>query len=225
MSHELRTPLNAVIGFSDIMSREMFGPLGNDVYRSYATDIHGCGRHLLAIIDEILDYSRIEAGTLKLRETIVDIPQILSTCARLLQERAASAGVGVRIDLPERLPKLYVDEIKLKQALLNLLSNAIKFTRAGGQVTLAARPGSDGEGMAIGVTDTGVGMKADDIPIALEPFRQVDDSLARAHEGTGLGLFVAKSLVELHGGTLAIDSEVGQGTRVTVILPVERVRV
>ena len=223
MSHELRTPLNAVIGFSDIMSREMFGPLGNDNYRSYAADINGCGQHLLAIIDEILDYSKIEAGTLDLRETVFDLRRVLSTCVRLLQQRVTSGGVAVRLALPEALPSLYADEIKLKQVLLNLLSNAIKFTRSGGHVTLAARRGR-GEGLEIEVTDTGMGMKVEDIPIALEPFRQLDDGLARAYEGAGLGLSLARALVELHGGTLAIDSAPRTGTRVTIILPKARVR-
>jgi signal transduction histidine kinase len=221
MSHELRTPLNAIIGFSDIIMSETLGPLRQDTYRSYAKDINESGQHLLAIISEVLDLARIEAGRFELSEAVVDLARIATGCARLVRERARGAGIELALDLPGTLPFVYVDEIRMKQVLLNLLSNAVKFTPQGGRVIISAEQVADG-GMEIRVADTGIGMRPEDIPVALEPFRQVDSLLARKYEGTGLGLPLAKSIVEHHGGSLHIESAPGEGTTVTVALPAER---
>ncbi len=221
MSHELRTPLNAIIGFSDIIMSETLGPLRHDTYRAYAKDINDSGQHLLAIISEVLDLARIEAGRFELSEFVVDLGKIAASCARLVRERARGAGIELIVDLPESVPFVYVDEIKMKQVLLNLLSNAVKFTPQGGRVALSASEAEDG-GIQVRVADTGIGMRSEDIPVALEPFRQVDSLLTRRYEGTGLGLPLAKSIVEHHGGSLWIESATGKGTTVFVSLPRER---
>jgi signal transduction histidine kinase len=222
MSHELRTPLNAIIGFSDVMQSELLGPLGAR-YRSYAKDIQQSGEHLLKIINDILDLSKIEAGRLTLREEIVDPAAMARDCARLVRARAEEVGVLLQIRVLADAPRqLSADAVKLKQILLNLLSNAVKFTRRGGRVELALLRGGAGN-LEIAVADTGIGMSESDIAIALQPFRQVESTFARTHEGTGLGLPLTKALVELHGGTMRIESTLGEGTTVTVTFPVERV--
>jgi signal transduction histidine kinase len=217
MSHELRTPLNAIIGFSEVLNREMFGPLTMR-YRDYAKDIHESGQHLLEIIGDILDLSKIEAGRLGLRAEPVPVFPLLKTCTRLVRERALDAGIHVIIADPVALPEIAADSTRVKQVLLNLLSNAIKFTPTGGTVSLDARqaPGT----VEISVSDTGIGMKPEDIPVALERFQQVDNQLSRRHAGTGLGLPLSKALVEMHGGKLRIDSAPGRGTTVTVSFPI-----
>jgi len=222
MSHELRTPLNAIIGFSDIMKKEMFGPIGNPGYREYANDINESGDHLLKLINDILDLSKIEAGKYELLEEYLHVDEIISSTLRLLAVRASESSVETRVELPEELPLLYADERGLKQIFINLLSNAVKFTPAGGRVTVGAEIG-DAQDLIITVADTGIGMSKEDLPKALAAFEQVDSSLARKYEGTGLGLPLAKSLTELHGGTLEISSEPGVGTTVTVSMPTERV--
>ena len=221
MSHELRTPLNAIIGFSDIIKSETLGPVGNDIYRDYARDIHDSGQHLLAIINEVLDLSRIEAGRFELSEFLIDLREVTASCYRLMRERARTADIELTMDLPVDLPLVYADEIKIKQVLLNLLSNAVKFTARGGRVRITAHEADDG-GIVFAVADTGIGMRSEDIPIALEPFCQVDSLLARKYEGTGLGLPLAKAIVEHHGGRLWIESELGKGTTVYFSLPAER---
>ena len=221
MSHELRTPLNAVIGFSEIMKNEIFGPIGDRRYRDYAADVHASGRHLLDLINDILDLSKVEAGRLELRESRVDISQVTEVCERLVRERARNGGVRLVFDLPRQAPRVWADDVKLKQVLLNLVSNAIKFTPSGGQVTVAA--GFDSEGMLrLSVADSGIGMRPEDIPLALQPFRQIDNALTRKYSGTGLGLPLAKALIELHGGRLEIDSRPGIGTTATIVLPARR---
>jgi signal transduction histidine kinase len=224
MSHELRTPLNAIIGFSDVMRRGIFGPL-DARYRGYADDIYDSGAHLLEIISDILDLSKIEAGRLALAEEEVDVIRVVAACQRLVRERAEQTGIALRVDLDgfARLPRLLIDQIKLKQILLNLLSNALKFTPRAGRVTLAGRIDDSGD-FVIEVSDTGIGMTEEQIGLAVEPFRQVDSSLARAHEGTGLGLPLTKSLIELHQGALHIESQPGVGTRVLAIFPRRRIR-
>ncbi len=224
MSHELRTPLNAIIGFSDVMRRGIFGPV-SERYRSYAQDIHDSGTHLLEIITDILDLSKVEAGRLTLHEEEVDLASVVVTCERLVRERADKGSVRLAIDLASfaRLPCLRADQIKLKQILLNLLSNAVKFTPSGGRVTIAGRIDPGGP-LVIAIDDTGIGMTERQLRLALQPFRQVDSSLARRHEGTGLGLPLTKSLVELHQGELAIDSTFGKGTRIEVRFPSARTR-
>jgi|GEM_PF-595644 len=222
MSHELRTPLNAIIGFSDIIRNQAFGPIGEERYLGYANDINDSGTHLLALINDILDVSKAEAGRIELTEGVVDIPSLFETSLRLVRPRADEAGVIVVAEPAEHLPRLRGDTLRLKQVLINLLSNAIKFTPNGGRVTLSSGLSGSNE-IYLRVTDTGIGMAPQDIPKALSPFGQLDSSLARKHHGTGLGLPLSKALAELHGGRLDLQSTVGVGTTVTVYLPAGRV--
>jgi two-component system cell cycle sensor histidine kinase PleC len=222
MSHELRTPLNAVLGFSEIIQQSRMGPV--DVrYRDYAAQIHASGRHLLEVISDILDLSKIEVGRLTLREELVDIAEVVGACQRLIAERAEAASVQLTVALAPNLPPVHADKLRLKQILLNLLSNAVKFTPAGGQVTVSAALDVAG-GLALQVKDTGIGMSEQEIRLALEPFRQVDNALNRRFEGTGLGLSLVQKLTDLHGGRLAIESAPGVGTVVRIHLGVERVQ-
>jgi len=218
MSHELRTPLNAVIGFSDVMANELFGELGDRRYVEYASDIHDSGQHLLAVINDILDLSKVEAGQMELAEDVVDIVELTQGVARLVDARVEQTGITFLVDIPDDFPTAVIDGRKIKQVLLNLLSNAVKFTQREGMVTLSASLTSNNE-IVLAVADNGIGMTADEVVLALEPFRQVDGSLARRHEGTGLGLPLSRALVELHGGELRITSQRGEGTRVEVVLP------
>ncbi len=221
MSHELRTPLNAILGFSEIMKNQLMGPLGTPEYRDYASDIHDSGAHLLEVINDILDISKIEAGKLELREEQVSIKEIISKSVRLMKERAENAGLDITIDIEPDLPLLFADPRLVKQNLINLLSNATKFTPEGGHITVRAMVDDDGA-IAIAVSDTGIGIAAEDIDHVLVPFGQVDSSLSRKYEGTGLGLPLVKSFIELHGGTLTIESTIGLGTTVTIRFPAER---
>ncbi|MGE5539701.1 MAG: ATP-binding protein [Gemmatimonas sp.] len=221
MSHELRTPLNAILGFSELIAQQSLGAVGHPKYRDYAQDIHDSGQHLLAIINDILDMSKIEAGQLTLREDVIDVATVAETCRRFIQQRADDAGVMVATDVVAGLPGLRGDELRVKQVVLNLLSNAVKFTPRGGHVTLSAGIHALG-GIAVTVTDTGIGMSPEEIDIALKAFHQVDNSLQRSHEGTGLGLPLAKNLVELHGGRLIVDSTPGAGTKVSAVFPATR---
>nr|WP_242464890.1 PAS domain S-box protein [Rhodospirillum rubrum] len=219
MSHELRTPLNAIIGFSEVLHSEMFGPLGAPQYQDYAANIRDSGRHLLDVINDILDVSRIEAGRVALFPEPLDFAEIVTSVRRLVNQRAEAAGVRLKITLDPALPPLLGEARRLKQVLINLLGNAIKFTPSGGEIALSARADEDKGQMVIEVSDSGIGMAPEDIPLALEPFRQIDGQLARRYEGTGLGLPLSKAFVELHGGTLSVDSTPGAGTRITVRLP------
>jgi len=222
VSHELRTPLNAIIGFSEIMQHEMLGPLGESRYRDYAKDIRESGLHLLAIINDLLDLSKISAGRLELQEEVVRIGELFEDAGRFLRERAASAGLTLDIKTSSGTTAILGDRRALRQILLNLLSNAVKFTPAGGHVTLESAFHIDGA-ILFRVVDTGIGIAQADIPKALEPFGVVDNSLTRKYPGTGLGLAIVRGLVELHGGRLLLDSTPGVGTTVTVHLPPERV--
>ncbi len=222
MSHELRTPLNAIIGFSEIIESETLGPVGSVKYRDYAGDIHESGQHLLELINDILDLSKVESGTDELHEDQIEIPEIIRSALKLVGHRAEQGGVKLELELAERLPALRADERKLKQILVNLLSNAIKFTDAGGEVALWAWCRMD-SGYVFQIIDTGIGIAPEDIPKALSRFGQVDGDLNRQHEGTGLGLPLTKALVELHGGTLDLQSQVSVGTTVTVRFPAERI--
>jgi signal transduction histidine kinase len=222
MSHELRTPLNAIIGFSDMIRRETFGPVGSPKYHEYVNDINESGMHLLALIDDILDLSKAEAGKTELHEEDVDVSWVLQSCFTLVKGRAEAAGVKIERDMARNLPALRADERKLKQILTNLLSNAIKFTPHGGTVRIKTWFHTD-DGYVFQVTDTGIGMALEDIPKALAAFRQIDSALNRKYEGTGLGLPLTKSLVEAHGGSMDLQSEVGIGTTVTVRFPAERI--
>ena len=225
MSHELRTPLNAVIGFSEIIKDGLMGNPPNENYRNYASDIHDSGRHLLDLINDILDMSKIEAGKLDLAEDTVSIRRAIDSCIVLVRERAENSGILLEVLLPDDIPDIRGDLRKIKQILINLLSNAVKFTETGGSVTIEAR--IDQEGCAVlSVIDTGIGMKPDEIEKAIEPFGQIDGGLDRTYEGTGLGLTLTKALVELHGGRLVISSRGGEGatgTTVSVVFPPERV--
>lgn len=220
MSHELRTPLNAIIGFSEMFVNATFGPLGSEHYQEYAKDIHSSGAHLLGIINDILDLSKIEAGQMELHENQLDVAQIVNAAVRIVHERAASAELKLVVQIPEVLPKLNADERGVKQMLINLLSNAIKFTEAGGTVTIGADCRNDC--LMLGVADTGVGMSKEDAIVAMKPFGMVDDSNTRQYEGTGLGLPLVKSLIELHGGRIRIDSGRQRGTTITLTFPPDR---
>jgi signal transduction histidine kinase len=221
MSHELRTPLNAVIGFSDILAGELFGQLGDRRYRDYACDIRDSGLHLLKLINDVLDVAKIEHGRIQIDDEIVDVSAVMQSCVRLVHERAASARVTVSISPQPPLPPLRADNRRLKQILINLLSNAIKFTQAGGSVTLEAK--ADEQGYRISVSDTGIGIAAEDMATVLQPFGQIDSSLARKYQGTGLGLPLSKAMAELHGGGLELTSTPGEGTTATIWLPPERI--
>jgi two-component system cell cycle sensor histidine kinase PleC len=223
MSHELRTPLNAIIGFSEIMDRSTFGPIGNARYAEYVRDIIRSSRHLLDIINDILETAKMEAGKLELDEEDIALAEDVGDTVRLLAEQAAQARVTMTIRADERLPRLHADRRRVRQIVLNLVSNAIKFTPPGGRVTVELHLRSSGE-MTLTVADTGIGIAAEDVPKVLTPFGRVEGSLARRHEGTGLGLPLSRALAELHGGGLSIDSAPGRGTRVTVMFPQTRVR-
>jgi PAS domain S-box-containing protein len=221
MSHELRTPLNAIIGFSQMIDGEILGPVGQPGYREYARDIQSSSLHLLQIINDILDVSKIEAGMATLHETTVDFGAVVQACCRLVAHKAVSLGITLTVDLANDLPRISADERMLKQVILNLLSNALKFTPGGGAVELAARAVPEG-GLVFAVKDTGIGIAREDFEKIFQPFGQVDSSLARKFEGTGLGLPLTKGLVELHRGSLALESEVGCGTIIRVMLPKKR---
>ncbi len=222
MSHELRTPLNAIIGFSSVMKQEVFGRLGHPRYVEYTADIKSSGEHLLNVINDILDIAKIESGSAKLEEEVVDVADLANNCIRLVQPLANRKNLSLRSDQIELGVRLSADPTKLTQILVNLLSNAIKFTPAGGSVELTVRIEPD-RALEISVIDTGIGMQEEDIPLALSNFGQIDNKLARNYEGTGLGLPLAKCMAELHGGTLEIASVPGHGTRVTVRLPDSRI--
>lgn len=221
MSHELRTPLNAVIGFSDIIKHEMFGAIGAPTYLDYAGHIKDSGEHLLNLINDILDVSAIEAGKMELREEHVHIAQLAESSLRLVNDRARKNELKLLNGVPADLPVLVGDERRIKQVIINLLSNAVKFTPSGGEVHLNARLDGQG-GLIVSVKDSGIGIAAEDIPKVLSPFGQVDSSLAREYEGTGLGLHLARTLMELHDGRLVIESELGGGTQVSCHFPPER---
>ena len=221
MSHELRTPLNAILGFSEVMDKQIMGPLGG-AYRSYAHDIHASGQYLLRLISDLLDLSKIEAGQMELHDEDVDLGELVVECKRLILERADDARVAVETCVALDLPGVSADRLRLKQVLLNLLSNAVKFTPPEGRVTISGSARDDG-GVVLAVADTGIGMRPEEIGLALEPFRQVGNAFSRRQEGTGLGLPLAKTLTEMHGGALVIRSEPGRGTLVEIVLPPHRV--
>jgi signal transduction histidine kinase len=216
MSHELRTPLNAIIGFSEMVSTEVLGP-GLPRYREYATDIHGAGKHLLSLINDVLDLSKAESGKLDLHVEPVDLASLIQECAGLMRGRATEQNLRLTLDVGA-LPSLLIDRLRTKQILLNLLSNAVKFTPYGGVVSVEA--GRDATGrVVVCVRDTGIGIAPEMIALAFEPFRQIDSKLARESEGTGLGLPLVKKLIELHEGEVTIESALGKGTSVFVSFP------
>jgi signal transduction histidine kinase len=223
MSHELRTPLNAIIGFSDILKRQLFGNLGDPRYSEYVTDINDSGNHLLAIINDILDLAKAEAGKLTLQEEDIDLVRCLDDAMRMCRGRAVTAGVNLNFANASESIYGHVDERLIRQIVLNLLTNAIKFTNEGGKVTLSIAADPE-HGILIEVQDTGIGIAQQDIARVIRPFEQVETVLSRSHGGTGLGLPLTSKLTELHGGTFDIQSQVGKGTTVVVRLPAERLR-
>jgi signal transduction histidine kinase len=222
MSHELRTPLNAIIGFSEMMQREVLGALGNEQYRAYVGDIHASGTHLLQIINDILDLSKAEAGKLTLEEGVFDVRDAIRAVTQLTIVRAQAGGLKVAADIPPDLPLLRGDERKTMQMVLNLVTNAIKFSPEGGTVEIVCRADPRG-GLSITVVDTGIGIPNGDLGRVLEVFEQVDSSLSRKQQGTGLGLPLVRAMMELHAGTFELASEVGVGTRAKITFPAERV--
>ncbi len=218
MSHELRTPLNAIIGFSEIMEAQMYGPLGDDRYGDYTRMIHEAGAHLLELINDILDMSKVEAGKFEIERRRLDLRDLVDDCLALMQERAAAAGVHLSGEIADQPVWIDADRRALKQILLNLLSNAVKFTPEGGRVTVGAID-RGARACALTVRDTGVGIPAQEVKRLGNPFVQLRDSADLAHRGTGLGLALARALAEMHDGALRIESVVGAGTTVTVELP------
>ena len=223
MSHELRTPLNAIIGFSEILSRQIYGEIGSPKYLDYAEDINQSGTHLLELINDILDLSKIEAGRLELHEEDIDVARVVASCLTLVSGRAQTSGVILDARVPDHLPILRADKRMLKQILLNLLSNAVKFTPTGGRVTLAVSADKE-RGLVISISDTGVGIARSDLARVMDPFYQVDSKLSRKYQGTGLGLSLTRSLVELHDGQIELDSEIGRGTTATVSFAAQRLQ-
>jgi PAS domain S-box-containing protein len=221
MSHELRTPLNAIIGFSTMLRQEMFGPIGSQKYLEYSNDIHDSGMHLLRVINDILDLSKIESGRFELHAEEVELPRIIDASLRIIGERAESANVVIVCDMEEDLPHLYIDERCFKQILLNVLSNAVKFTLAGGQIIIKAAMDAHNN-LLLTIADTGIGMRPEDIPRAMAAFMQVDSSHARKYQGTGLGLPLTKTLVELHDCVFNLESEFGKGTTIKITIPPSR---
>ena len=222
MSHELRTPLNAILGFSEVMKSEVFGEHSVPAYKEYSADIHNSGVHLLGLINEILDLSRIEAGRYELNEESVSLSAVVEDCHHLLMLRASNRGIAIHEMFEQNLPKIWADERAVRQICLNLLSNAIKFTPAGGEIWLKVGWTASG-GQYLSCKDSGSGIPEEEIPIVLASFGQGSNSIKSAEQGAGLGLPIAKSLVDLHGGTFALKSKLRIGTEVVVTFPPERV--
>jgi len=222
MSHELRTPLNAILGFSEVMKTEVFGAHAVPAYKEYSADIHNSGVHLLGLINEILDLSRIEAGRYELNEESVSLVAIVEDCHHLLKLRASNRGITIHEIAEPDMPRLWADERAIRQICLNLLSNAIKFTPQGGEIWLKVGWTASG-GQYVSVKDTGAGIPEEEIPVALASFGQGSNSIKSAEQGAGLGLPIAKSLVDLHGGTFTLKSKLRIGTEVVVTFPPERV--
>jgi two-component system cell cycle sensor histidine kinase PleC len=216
-SHELRTPLNAILGFSEMLAKEMFGPLNNPRYLEYAKIIQSSGVHVLSLINDLLDLSKLDAGKLELSVEPVEILKVIIDCVRCVEAQATRDHIGIVVHVADGVDRLCGDNKRLHQMLLNLLSNALKFTPVGGEISIDVfRRGAD---VCIAVSDTGIGIKAEDIPKVLEPFGQVESELSKRHQGTGLGLPLTKELAELHGGSLTMESNVDVGTTVTITLP------
>jgi two-component system cell cycle sensor histidine kinase PleC len=222
MSHELRTPLNAILGFSEVMKSEIFGGHAVAVYKEYSSDIHNSGVHLLNLINEILDLSRIEAGRYELNEEAVSLVHVVADCHHLLKLRASSRGITIHEVFEQGMPRIWGDERAVRQIVLNLLSNSIKFTPQGGEIWLKAGWTASG-GQYLSVKDTGSGIAEDEIPIVLASFGQGSNSIKSAEQGAGLGLPIAKSLIDMHGGTFTLKSKLRIGTEVVVTFPPERV--
>ncbi len=221
LSHELRTPLNHIMGFAQVMAEESFGAHQDPRYRDYANNIHESGKHLLAILNDILDVSRLETGVWQLVERPVDLNRVVSSVARIVTDKTAQAGQALDTNLADSLPDVRADERMVRQMLLNLLSNSSKFTHRGGRITVESRQTDDGD-VVLTVSDTGVGIAESDFETILTPFGQVENALSRKHAGTGLGLSLVKSMIEMHGGRVEIDSEVGKGAAISLVFPASR---
>jgi two-component system, cell cycle sensor histidine kinase PleC len=222
MSHELRTPLNAILGFSEVMKNEVFGPHASPSYREYAGDIHGSGEHLLTLINEILDLSRIEAGRYDLSEEAVQLPYVVEDCRHMLNLRAKAKNQTIREMIDPTLPRLWADERALRQIVLNVLSNAIKFTPPGGEIAVKVGWTSSG-GQYLSVKDTGPGIPEEEIPIVMQSFGRGSLAIKTAEQGSGLGLPIVKGLVDIHGGGFQLKSKPREGTEVIVTFPAARV--
>ncbi len=222
MSHELRTPLNAILGFSEVMLNELLGPLENATYKGYVADIHDSGRHLLNLINEILDLSRIEAGRYALNEEAVTLPYIVEDCAHMMNLRARNKGVTLEEHYEDLMPKIWGDERAIRQITLNILSNAVKFTPSGGTIIIKAG-WTAGGGQYVSIKDTGPGIAEDEIPIVLQAFGQGSLAIKSAEQGTGLGLNIVQALVAMHGGTFDLKSKLREGTEVIFTIPQARV--
>ena len=222
ISHELRTPLNAIIGFSDVMGTEIFGPVGCKQYQDYVGNIHDAGLLLLSLINDLLHMAKIDAGKEELSEQQVNIAETVNSALNMLSDPAIKSNISISHDVEAGIPLMWADQRKLHQVLTNLLSNAVKFTEQGGRVSLKVWWRSD-SGFVFQVADTGIGIARGDIPKALSQFGQVDSALNRKFDGSGLGLPLAKTFVELHGGSLDLQSEPGVGTTVTVRFPASRI--
>jgi signal transduction histidine kinase len=220
ISHELRTPLNAIIGFSELLIGEAFGALGNERYRRYAQDIRESGAHLLAMINDILELSRMDAGQAALHEEEFDPADVISEAMRMVEPQAASAGLSLSTGIAPNLPRLFADRRLVRQVLVNILANAVRFTPRDG--TVSVHGFVKGEGLCLEVRDTGIGIAAEDVPRALERFTQIDGKLSRKYDGAGLGLPMAKQFMELHGGALELTSTPGAGTEVRLTFPRKR---
>ena len=222
MSHELRTPLNAIIGFSEVMTTDTTGSIGSQQYRDYVGDINEAGHLLLSLINDLLAMAKTEAGKEELFEERIDIARTVRTTLKLIRGRAAESDISLAHEVEPGMPPLWADKRKIQQILANLLVNAVKFTEPGGRVSLKVWCGPD-TGCVFQIADTGIGIAPNDIPKALSQFGQIDSALNRKFDGTGLGLTLAKTFVELHGGSLDLQSDVGAGTTVTVRLPASRI--
>lgn len=221
MSHEFRTPLNAIIGFAQVLRDEMFGPLGSPRYRSYVADILESGEHLLELVNDILDLAKADVGRLELEESEVAVPLLIEQSLRFVRDRAARERIAMETRVENHLPSVRGDNRRLRQLLLNLLTNSVKFTPHGGAIVITASLNADG-GVEIAIADNGIGMSADEIKIAMEPFGQIQRRRRGRIEGTGLGLPIARRIAEMHGGTLELESAPGKGTTAYVRLPARR---
>jgi len=223
MSHELRTPLNAILGFSEILGDQPIGEIPAKTAREYGTYIRRAGNHLLALINDILDLAKVESGHVELERTRISLLPLLNAVLQLQRERANRKHLKLTLVCTEPLPDLWADERAVKQVLFNLLSNAIKFTPDGGKIILEAEQDAEAGSLSIRVRDTGIGIPADQLDRLMEPFEQLDNRYSRSHGGTGLGLSLVKGLMNLHGGSVLIESDVGVGTSATVIFPPDRI--
>ncbi|MDH5723636.1 MAG: PAS domain S-box protein [Alphaproteobacteria bacterium] len=224
MSHELRTPLNAIIGFSELMIKETFGPVGQEKYKEYLNDVHMSAEHLLGIINEVLDMSKIESGHLELSENKVNVAELIDSVVRMMASRVFASNIEIETKIDDKLPYLWADHRLLRQVLINIITNAVKFSKENGLITIQATI-DNSRRMVIIISDQGIGIEKEKIHLALEPFGQVSDKPERREiqaQGTGLGLPLAKAMVELHGGRLTLESEYGKGTVVTTLFPADR---